>query len=129
MIFIVIQELESRYGHGASFSGQLATPIVYLLEFNFGVVETTSTKVMDCIVALKTLTVTHKPVVIRCQALESVTEFYLLGYVSGKGFYFGLWDHEGLRYDSAKCYTKWKNETSNWKEGTNLTVQVEEIAE
>ena len=25
--------------------------------------------------------------------------------------------------------TKWKKETSNWKEGTNLTVRVEELAE
>ena len=58
-----------------------------------------------------------------------MTELYLLGDASGQGFGFGLWDHEGLIYDSANWSTQWKNETSNWKEVTNLTVRVEEIAE
>ena len=40
-----------------------------------------------------------------------------------------LWDHEGLRYDSANWSTQRKNETSNWKEGTNITFRVEELAE
>ena len=30
---------------------------------------------------------------------------------------------------SGNWSTQWKNETSNWKEGTNLTVRVEEISE
>ena len=41
----------------------------------------------------------------------------------------GLWDHEGLRYDSENWSSKWRNETPNWKEGTNITLQVEELAE
>ena len=53
----------------------------------------------------------------------------MLGDASGQGFGLGLWDHEGLRYDSGKWSTKWNNDTSNWKEGTNLTVQVEELSE
>ena len=44
---MVLQELESRYGHVASFSGQLEIPLMYLLEVQFTVVETMSTKVMD----------------------------------------------------------------------------------
>ena len=57
-----------------------------------------------------------------------MTAFYLLGDASGQGFGSGLWDHEALRYDSENWSTKCKNETSNWKEGTNLTVRVEDLA-
>ena len=41
----------------------------------------------------------------------------------------GLWDHESLRYDLENLLTQWKNEKSNWKEGTNITFIVEEIYE
>ena len=58
-----------------------------------------------------------------------MTDFYLLGDASGQGFGSGLWDHEGLRYDLEKWSTQWKNDTYNWKEGTNLTVIVEELTE
>ena len=39
-----------------------------------------------------------------------------------------MWDYEGLRYDSENWMTQRKNETSNWKEGTNITVVVEELS-
>ena len=58
-----------------------------------------------------------------------MTDFYLLGYESGQGFGSGLWDHEGLIYDSENWSTQWKNESSKWKEGTNITAQVEELSE
>ena len=80
------------------------------------------------IVALKRINAPEKPAVTRCRALESMTAFYLLGYASGQGFGLGLWDNEGLIYILEKWSTQWKNETSNWKEGTNLTVRVEELA-
>ena len=54
--------------------------------------------------------------------------FYLIGDVSGQGFGSGLWDHEGLIYESKNWSTQWKKETSNWKEVTNITVRVEEIS-
>ena len=57
-----------------------------------------------------------------------MTTFYLLGDASGQGFGLGLWDHEGLRYDSENWLAQWKNYTSNFKEVTNLTVRVEELA-
>ena len=58
-----------------------------------------------------------------------MTAFYLLGDASYQGFGLVLWDHEGLIYDLEKWSTQWKNETSNWKEGNNLTVKVEELSE
>ena len=58
-----------------------------------------------------------------------MTAFYLLRDASGQGFGSDLWDHEGLRYDSENCSTQQKNETYNWKEGTNISVRVEELAE
>ena len=57
-----------------------------------------------------------------------MTAFYLLVDASGQGFGSGLWDHEGLIYDSDNWSTQWKKDTYNWREGTNLTVQVEELA-
>ena len=51
---------------------------------------------------LKRLTATENPAVTRCRASESMNAFYILGYASGQGFGSGLWDHEGLRYDSEK---------------------------
>ena len=85
-------------------------------------------RLMEDILALKRLTAPENPAVTRCRASESMTTFYLLGDSSGRGFGLGLWDHEGLRYDSVKWSTQWKNETSNSKEGTNLTVQVEDLS-
>ena len=58
-----------------------------------------------------------------------MNDFYIIGDASGQGFGSGLWDHEGLRYDSEKWSTQWENKTSKWKEGTNLTVRVEELSE
>ena len=58
-----------------------------------------------------------------------MTAFYLLGDASGQGFGSGLWGHEGLRCDFTNWPTQWENKISNWKEGTNLTVLVEELAE
>ena len=79
--------------------------------------------------ALKRIAAPENPAVTRCRASESINAFYLLGDASGQEFGLGLWDHEGLRYDSSNCSTQWKNETSNWKEGTNITVRVEDIFE
>ena len=77
---------------------------------------------------LKRLTAPEKPAITRCRALESITDFYLLGDASGQGFGSGLWYHEGLRYDLVNWSTQWKNETSNWKEGTIITVGFEGLA-
>ena len=79
--------------------------------------------------ALKRITAPEKPAVKRYRASDSMTGFYLLEDSSGQGFGSILWDHEGLRYDPANWSTQWKNETSNWKEGTNITVRVEELSE
>ena len=57
-----------------------------------------------------------------------MTYFCLLGDASGKGFDSGLWGHEGQIYESENWSTQWKKETSNCKEGTNITVRVEGLA-
>ena len=57
---------------------------------------------------LKSLTMTNKPVVTRCQVLESMTAFYFLGDERGQGFGSGLWDHKGLSYDLVNWTTKCK---------------------
>ena len=80
------------------------------------------------ILEFKRLPAPENPAGTRCRALESITSFHLLVDASGKGFGLGLWGHKGLRYDSANWSTQWKNKTSNWKDGTNLTVRVKEIA-
>ena len=79
--------------------------------------------------ALKRLTDPEKPVVTRCRASELMTDFYLLGDEIDQGFGSGLWDHKGLIYDSEKWSTQWKNNNSNFKEGNNLTMCAEDIAE
>ena len=62
---------------------------------------------------LKRITAQEKPVVTRCRSLDSMTPFYLLGDVSGPGFGSGMWDHEGIRYDSEDWSTQWEILTSN----------------
>ena len=57
-------------------------------------------RLREDIVVLKRLTDPENPAVTRCRESESMTDFYLLGNASGQGFDSGLWDHEGLRYDS-----------------------------
>ena len=56
-------------------------------------------RLREDILTLKNITVPDKPAVPRCQASESMTEFYLLGDASGQGFGLGMQYHEGLRYD------------------------------
>ena len=80
------------------------------------------------VLALKRITAIEKPAVTRCRTSELMTAFYLLWNASGQGFVSCLWGHEGLRCDSENWSTQWKNETSNWKEGTNLNVIVKELA-
>ena len=78
--------------------------------------------------ALNSLTSPEKTAVTRCRALDSMTSFYLLVDASGQGFGSVMWDHEGLRYDLVYWSTQWENETSNRKEGNNITVRFEELA-
>ena len=68
-----------------------------------------SPRLMEDMLVLKRLTAPENPAVTRCRALESMTDFYLLGDASGQGFCSSLWDHEGLRYDLENWSTKWKN--------------------
>ena len=77
---------------------------------------------IEDIVELNRLTAPENTALTRCRASESMHTFYLIGDASGQGFSSVLWDHEGMRYDSANWSTKWKNETSNWKEGNNIIV-------
>ena len=72
--------------------------------------------------ALKRLAVPGNPTVTRCRALELMDKFYLFRDASGQGFVLGLCYHEGLIFDSENWSKQWKNETSNWKEVTNITV-------
>ena len=88
-----------------------------------------SPRLREDTVALKSLAAPAKHVVTKCQALESMNKFYLLGDARGQGFGSDLWYHEGLRYDLVNLSTQWENETSNWKELTNLNVRVEELSE
>ena len=55
---------------------------------------------------LNRLIAPEKPTVTRCRASESMTDFYLLGDASGQGFGSGLWDYEGLRYESESGSTQ-----------------------
>ena len=86
-------------------------------------------RLRENVLALKSLTAPKKPAVRRCKASESMNDFYLLEDASGQGFGLCLWDHEGMIYNSENWLKQWKNETSNWKEGTYFTVRVEELAE
>ena len=63
-------------------------------------------RLREDVLALKRITAPENSAVPRCRASESMTAFYLLGYASGQGFGSGLWDHEGLRYDSANWSTQ-----------------------
>ena len=81
-----------------------------------------SPRLREDTVALKSLAAPAKHVVTKCQALESMTKFYLLGDARGQGFGLVLWGHGGLRYNSENWSNQCKNETSNCKEGTSLNV-------
>ena len=58
-----------------------------------------SPRLREDTVALKSLAAPAKHVVTKCQALESMNKFYLLGDARGQGFGLVIWGHGGLRYD------------------------------
>ena len=78
--------------------------------------------------ALKHLTSGEEPATQKCRSREKFTALYLMGDASGQGFGSGLWDKTGLWYDAANWAEHCRDETSNWKEATNLAVKIEEKA-
>ena len=63
-------------------------------------------RLREDIVALKRLIAPEKPALKRCRASDSMNDFYLLVDAISQGFGLGLWDHEGLRYDSENWSTQ-----------------------
>ena len=49
-------------------------------------------RLREDVLVLKRLAAPEKPAVKMCQALDSMTDFYLLGDAIGQGFGSGLWD-------------------------------------
>ena len=53
---------------------------------------------------------------------------YLMGDASGNGFGSGLWDENGLEYETGRWKGKWRNQSSNFREACNITRKIEEYA-
>ena len=69
------------------------------------------------------------PAVQSCQATGSMVALYLLGDASGNGMGSGLWDGGVLDYEQGNWAVRLKDETSNWKEASNLVVRIRSLAE
>ena len=78
--------------------------------------------------ALIELTRGDEPSKQKCRVCNCVMAFYLMGDISGQYFDSGLWDADGLWYESANWSSSCKEEYLNWKEVNNLTLKLEEKA-
>eukprot|EP00986_Skeletonema_menzelii_P007431 scaffold2926_cov176-Skeletonema_menzelii.AAC.1 len=78
--------------------------------------------------ALLQLTAGEEPAIQRCRVEGSMTAVYLGGDASGKGFGAAMWDDEEVVYSAGSWNATHSQESSNWREATNLTLKVEEMA-
>ena len=78
--------------------------------------------------ALLQLTAGEEPAIQRCRVEGSMTAVYLGGDASGKGFGAAMWDDEEVVYSAGSWNATHSQESSNWREATNLTLKVEELA-
>ena len=69
---------------------------------------------------LEKFTSRKTPAVQSCRATGSMVALYLLGNASGNGMGSGLWDGVALDYEQGNWATRLKDESSNWKEASNL---------
>ena len=77
--------------------------------------------------ALLRLTDTPHPAIAKCRVSTTAVALYLMGDASGQGFGSGLWDGSGLHYEAANWAIHCKDETSNWKEASNLKFRIEAL--
>ena len=84
------------------------------------------------IAALRSLTSPKEPAITRCRTKFAVSALYLMGDASGHGFGSGLWtgdSREGVWYESANWASQYRDESSNWKEASNLVLRIDGLGE
>lgn len=79
--------------------------------------------------ALVKLTAGAEPAVQECRVEGALSAVYIVGDASGKGFGSAVWDSEEVSYLAGSWNVCHEEESSNWREATNLTARVEEMAE
>ena len=87
-----------------------------------------ATRFQEDINALLELTAGPEPAMQKCRVEGSLSAFYLVGDASGKGFGTAVWDEAEVVYEAGSWNVCHEEESSNWREATNLTRKVEELA-
>ena len=77
--------------------------------------------------ALQRLVSGKEPAKSQARAKDTVTVTYLMGDASGKGFGSAIWGPHGILWESGNYGKKFANESSNYREASNLIVRLEDM--
>jgi len=67
------------------------------------------------------------PAIQKCRVSTVAVALYLMGDASGAGFGSALWDNEGVEYEAGNWKQHWEEESSNFREASNLTARIEKL--
>ena len=70
-----------------------------------------------------------EPAVQRARVTTVAVALYLMGDASGVGFGSALWDESGVAFEAGNWKQQWKEESSNFREASNLTARIEKLGE
>ena len=82
-------------------------------------------RLKDDIEALRSLLASDAPATQDCRTREALVALYLIGDASGKGLGNAFWDEEGLDYEAGNWANRYKEESSNLREASNLASKFE----
>jgi hypothetical protein len=67
------------------------------------------------------------PAIQKCRVSSVAVALYLMGDASGVGFGSALWDDKGVQYEAGNWKKHWEEESSNFREASNLTARIENL--
>ena len=86
-------------------------------------------RLKDDVKALQSFISLDTPAMQDCRTKEAIVALYLIGDAGGEGLGNAFWDENVLDYEAGNWASRYKEESSNWREANNLASKFERKGE